>query len=67
MSQTEAAAPLLVTEPVAAKMLSISPRKLFDLRKRGEVRAVRLGKCVRYDVRELKQLAGRCDDGKRGE
>jgi hypothetical protein len=56
-------APLLVDAPTAARMLSISPRTLWQLTRDGAVRAVRLGRAVRYDVRDLTALV----DGLKGE
>jgi hypothetical protein len=52
--------PLLVTEPQAAKMLSISPSQLRKMRYRGEIQGVIFGqKCVRYAVEELRALTAR--------
>ena len=44
---------LLLTEREAAQALSISPRKLWELRATGEIPCVRLGRAVRYDPRDL--------------
>lgn len=44
---------LLLTPRQAAEALAISPRKLWSLTASGEIRAVRIGRCVRYDVRDL--------------
>lgn len=44
---------LLVTEAEAAKQLAISPRKLWELRNRGEIPHLRVGRAVRYDLRDL--------------
>jgi excisionase family DNA binding protein len=44
----------LLTEKEAASALSISPRKLWELRNRGEVPHVRFGRSVRYDPDDLK-------------
>ena len=46
-------APRLVKPVTAAKYLAISERKLFSLTKAGTIPAVRLGRCVRYDVGDL--------------
>lgn len=43
----------LVTEREAATILSISPRSLWDLRTRGDIPFVRIGRSVRYDTRDL--------------
>ncbi len=50
--------PLLVTVQEAAKILSISERKLFDLHKAGILMAVRVGKgSKRYRLSDLEQYA----------
>lgn len=41
-------APLLLTPPEAAKALRIGRRRLWELTKSGAVRAVRIGRSVRY-------------------
>ncbi|REJ89249.1 MAG: DNA-binding protein [Planctomycetota bacterium] len=46
---------LLLTESEAAKMLSISPRKLWQLRKDGAMPYVPIGKSVRYRVTDLQR------------
>lgn len=45
---------LLLTEKQAAVMLSISPRKLWELRMCGEIPHVRMGRSVRYDPDDLR-------------
>lgn len=53
---------LAYNEQDAAKLLSISPRTLFTLRKEGKVRAVKVGNRVIYSREELKRfLAGSAD------
>lgn len=42
-------AKLLVTERECARLISVSPRHLHDIRKRGMVPCVFLGKSVRYN------------------
>jgi hypothetical protein len=42
-NQTPSPAPLAVDERTAAKMLSLSSRTLFTLRKRGEINAIKTG------------------------
>jgi excisionase family DNA binding protein len=44
---------LLLTPPEAARALSISPRTLWQLTADNRIRAVRIGRLVRYDVAEL--------------
>ena len=54
---------LAYSEQEAAKLLSISPRTLFTLRKEGKVRAVKVGNRVIYSREELKRfLAAGCDE-----
>jgi len=45
---------LLVTEREAARMLAVSPRTLFALRQSGELKAVRIGRTVRYSAESLR-------------
>lgn len=63
-------APLLLTPPEAAKALRIGRRKLWELTKDGEIRAVRLGRSVRYDPRELQswvdKISGRGENAAPG-
>jgi hypothetical protein len=44
---------LLLNERDAARVLSISPRKLWSIRSAGEITYVRLGRLVRYAVEDL--------------
>ena len=46
---------LLLRPEEAARALAISPRKLWDLTKRGEIPAVRIGRVVRYDIDGLRE------------
>ncbi len=46
-------ASLLVDSHTAARLLSISPRKLWQLTKDGDIPHVRMGRSVRYDVADL--------------
>jgi excisionase family DNA binding protein len=48
------ASALLLTVPQAAKALSISPRSLWSLTKRGAIPCVRIGRAVRYDPADLR-------------
>lgn len=43
----------LLTPIEAATTLGISPRKLWELSNRKEIASVRIGRCVRYDPRDL--------------
>jgi excisionase family DNA binding protein len=47
--------PLLLTAREAAAALRISERSLWGLTRHGEVRAVRIGRAVRYDPRDLRE------------
>lgn len=44
---------LLLTPQQAAEALAISPRKLWSMTASGEIPHVRLGRCVRYSIRDL--------------
>ena len=52
-SSTPVEPALLLTPQQAAKALAISPRKLWGMTDSGEIPHVRLGRCVRYDIRDL--------------
>jgi excisionase family DNA binding protein len=54
---------LLLTPPQAAKALAISQRKLWELTDRGIIRATRIGRAVRYDVRDLAAFIDRAKEG----
>jgi len=43
----------LVNRTRAAELLAISERKLWELSNRGEIRHLRIGRAVRYDVADL--------------
>ena len=46
---------LLVDQDEAARLMSVSPRTLYNLRRAGRLRAVRIGSAgVRYDVADLR-------------
>ena len=45
--------PLLLKAAEAARILAISPRKLWEMTNCGEIPCVRLGRAVRYDHRDL--------------
>ena len=44
---------LLLTPLESSRTLRISPRKLWSLTASGEIPHVRIGRCVRYDPRDL--------------
>lgn len=53
----------LLLKPVdAAASLSISPRTLWTLTDRGEIRCIRIGRAVRYDPRDLSAWIARKKD-----
>lgn len=45
--------PQLVTADAAADMLSVSPRTLFSLTKKGEIPALNIGRALRYDIADV--------------
>jgi excisionase family DNA binding protein len=45
--------PLLVDAREAARLLSISPRALWQLTNQGDMPVIRIGRAVRYDVAAL--------------
>jgi excisionase family DNA binding protein len=49
--------PLLLDCIAAAKLLGISPRTLWDLEKRGEVKSKRIGRRVLYSRAALEEFA----------
>lgn len=48
--------PLLVDTIEAARLLAISPRKLWELTKRGEIRCKRIGRRVLYSREALQEF-----------
>lgn len=55
--------PRLLSEPDAARYLGIAPRTLRTRRALGEVRAVRIGRAARYDLRDLDAWIERSKQG----
>lgn len=45
---------LLLTPQQTAPALAISPRKLFSMTASGEIPHIRIGRCVRYDLDDLR-------------
>lgn len=45
--------PILLRPSEAAQKLAISERKLWSLTRDDEIQAIRVGRSVRYDVRDL--------------
>lgn len=54
---------LLLRSRDAAKSLSISDRTLYSLTRRGELRAVRIGRAVAYSLDELRAFIARRQEG----
>jgi len=52
-SEAKSGAPSMLTVRAAAKVLAVSDRTLWTLTDRGEIPAVRIGRSVRYDPRDL--------------
>lgn len=52
-SRNEASDRLLVDAREAARLLGISPRTLWTLTDGGRIKAVRIGRLVKYDPRDL--------------
>jgi excisionase family DNA binding protein len=63
MSEPTPAVQLLLTPPQAAKALAIGQRKLWELTNRGIIRATRIGRSVRYDLRDLTAFVERAKKG----
>lgn len=55
--------PLLLSAKETAIALAISPRKLWGLTASGEIPHVRLGRCVRYEIRDLEAAIERMKRG----
>jgi len=53
-SQSREIEPMLLRPQEAAKLLAISPRKLWQLTNMGEVPVVRIGRSLRYPREELR-------------
>lgn len=59
--------PLVVSEKVAANMLGISSRTLFQMRKDGKIKHNRLGRRVVYSIEMLKQFLLKNEQDGKGE
>ena len=55
MQSSTSKSALLLTPIQAAQALAISPRKLWGMTASGEVPHIRLGRCVRYPVDDLRE------------
>ena len=75
MTQADESSPVLLVADVAAKLLGISSRMLWNLSApRGPIPCVRLGRAVRYDKSDLIAFANRakvwqnnCDPARTGD
>ena len=54
---------LLLTPKQAAEALAISPRKLWGMTASGEISHVRIGRCVRYPVDDLRRWIAEHKEG----
>jgi excisionase family DNA binding protein len=54
---------MLLARPEAARALAIGQRKLWELTNRGLIPVVRIGRSVRYDVRDLATFIDRAKEG----
>ena len=59
--------PLLVSVEEAAGLLGIGRTTLYELIRRGDVRPIRIGRCVRIPQRELEAFVERLVGGSRSE
>ena len=48
--------PLLIDRRTAARMLAICPRTIDAMARRGELPAVRIGRAVRFDCRDIEKF-----------
>lgn len=64
-SEETAKPALLLTPNQAAEALAISPRMLWGLTASGEMPSVRIGRCVRYSVDELREWIAQQQGGTR--
>jgi excisionase family DNA binding protein len=63
MYECSKSSPVLATLNEAAKLLRLSPRKVWQMGKDGSIRTERFGRSVRYRVSELLDAKGN-DHGK---
>jgi excisionase family DNA binding protein len=59
MTKPSSVPPILINATEAARLLSISERKLWQLTKDGDVPSVRIDKCVRYRIADLEEWTRR--------
>lgn len=55
---------LLLSPREAAKALSVCEKTLYNMREAGEIRAVRIGRAIRYSVDELQAWIARASEKK---
>ena len=53
----------LLSQTQTAKLLGVSERSLYNMRRRGKLRAVKLGERVLYDPEDVKAFLENCKDG----
>jgi excisionase family DNA binding protein len=56
MDSHESIAPLAVNGKTAARMLGVSERMFWELRNRGEIPHIKLGRLTRFAVEDLKRF-----------
>ncbi|MGC9261742.1 MAG: helix-turn-helix domain-containing protein [Phycisphaerae bacterium] len=61
-SDGAAVEPLLLTTRQTAAMLNVSTRMVWGLKKAGRLRAVRIGRSIRYDRRDILALIDNCKE-----
>ncbi len=54
--EVETVAPLVVNAQAAANAMCMSVRHLYTLTKAGKIRAVRIGRCVRYRIADIERF-----------
>ncbi len=55
--------PRLIKPKQAAEYLAVSPRKLWSMTRSGAIDALRLGRSVRYDLRDLDDFISQAKSG----
>ena len=59
--------PLVVKPAEAAELLAISPRKLWGLTASGALPHIRIGRCVRYAIDDLREMIDQMKKGGEGQ
>jgi excisionase family DNA binding protein len=64
-TKTDDALPkMMVSAKEAGRMLSLSTRTLYNLRQTGELRAIHVGRSIRFSVEDIKAWIARAAEGK---